>query len=250
MNEESPNEISVGRSVNKETKTSREKVTSPSISLATKQQPPIEYTPPVSAVSPVTDAADSMESDSTCYISETDESDNSYSKSESSDTSSTCLTSPELIDQVHMVPQMISSSIQGWADEMMRTAYFSSNFQKFLTNVLHHTTNGENSNNVSTNAAEAVSSAGASTPITSAKRGIHANDAPPPDDGADDGDNSDDERDHSKRRRLSGPARKSRRKLACPYFRRDPEAFGIGEVCSGPGWPSIHRLKYVLTYGP
>ena len=133
----------------------------------------------------------------------------------------------------------------------MRPAYFSSLSKDFLANVVYHATNGEMSNNVSTNAARAVSSTDAATHITSAKRGTHANDAPPPDDGDDDSDDdSDDERDRVKRRRLSGPARKSGRKLACPYFRRDPEAFGNGKLCSRSGWPSIHRLKYVITYGP
>ena len=244
MNEASPNEISVGRSVNKENKTSREKVTSP------KQQPPIEFPSQSPALYPVTDDPDSIERDSASYISKTDESDDSYSKFESNDTSSTCPISPELIDQEYMIPQIVSSSFQGWAEDVMRSAYFSSLFKDFLANVVYHATNGKNSNNVSTNAAGAVSSTDATTRITSDKRGTHANDAPPPDNRPDDDDDSDGERDRAKRRRLSGPARKSGRKLACPYFRRDPEAFDNSKLCSRSGWPSIHRLKYVITYGP
>src|SRR5262249_46063754 len=152
--------------------------------------------------------------------------------------SSTCPTGPELIDQEDMIPQVISLSIQGWADDVMRSAYFSSLFQNFLDNVVHHATNGENSNHVSANAAGSVSPTGAAAHITSAKRGTHLNDAPPHDDGTndgDDGDDGDDERDRAKRRRLGQPARQSGHKLACPYFRRYPEAFGGDKLCSGPG---------------
>lgn len=33
------------------------------------------------------------------------------------------------------------------------------------------------------------------------------------------------------------------RKLACPYFKRNPSKYVTERSCSGPGWSSVHRLK-------
>jgi hypothetical protein len=33
-------------------------------------------------------------------------------------------------------------------------------------------------------------------------------------------------------------------KLACPYFKHDPAKYRQWRVCCGPGWGSIHRVKY------
>lgn len=35
----------------------------------------------------------------------------------------------------------------------------------------------------------------------------------------------------------------SGQKLACPYYQRDPGKPPKNRSCTGPGWPSIHRLK-------
>ena len=34
------------------------------------------------------------------------------------------------------------------------------------------------------------------------------------------------------------------RKFACPYFKRDPRKHGKHRSCVGPGWTTIHRVKY------
>jgi hypothetical protein len=36
-------------------------------------------------------------------------------------------------------------------------------------------------------------------------------------------------------------------RLSCPYFQRKPYRYGPIRACSGPGWPDIHRLKYVTS---
>jgi hypothetical protein len=62
----------------------------------------------------------------------------------------------------------------------------------------------------------------------------------------------DDENDFPKRRRgASGQHDKTHqepfRKLACPYYQREPRKCHKHRACSGPGWDTVHRLKYVLT---
>lgn len=37
------------------------------------------------------------------------------------------------------------------------------------------------------------------------------------------------------------------KKLACPYYRNDPENHRKHRSCAGPGWTSIHRLKWVQS---
>ncbi|KAH7305021.1 hypothetical protein B0I35DRAFT_444656 [Stachybotrys elegans] len=32
-------------------------------------------------------------------------------------------------------------------------------------------------------------------------------------------------------------------KLACPFYKKDPQRFARGKACHGPGWTGIHRLK-------
>lgn len=34
-----------------------------------------------------------------------------------------------------------------------------------------------------------------------------------------------------------------RRKLACPYYQRNPEKHRNHRACAGPGWADVHRLK-------
>ena len=38
---------------------------------------------------------------------------------------------------------------------------------------------------------------------------------------------------------------KSRRPLACPFFKRYPQKYMTQRTCAGPGWHSMHRLKWV-----
>ncbi|KAF2102943.1 hypothetical protein NA57DRAFT_71927 [Rhizodiscina lignyota] len=54
-------------------------------------------------------------------------------------------------------------------------------------------------------------------------------------------DQNDEERPNKQQRQISELG--SPRKLACPYFKHDPCRYGNASACSGPGWPSIHRLK-------
>ncbi|KAI6084588.1 hypothetical protein F4821DRAFT_261818 [Hypoxylon rubiginosum] len=63
-------------------------------------------------------------------------------------------------------------------------------------------------------------------------------------DPGDDG-NSDSENDFPRRPiktlKLESPL--TRRRFACPYFKRSPERYRHQRSCAGPGWPSVHRLK-------
>jgi hypothetical protein len=55
--------------------------------------------------------------------------------------------------------------------------------------------------------------------------------------------------DPNKRRQLTGvyslPPLVDR-KFACPFFKRHPDKHRKWRSCSGPGWDTIHRLKYVF----
>ena len=57
-----------------------------------------------------------------------------------------------------------------------------------------------------------------------------------------------DKRRPAKRPRMSGQGQETVAeglKLACPYFKRNPMGPMVGQSCGGPGWHTIHRLKYV-----
>jgi len=57
-----------------------------------------------------------------------------------------------------------------------------------------------------------------------------------------------DKRRPAKRPRMSGQGQETVAeglKLACPYFKRNPMGPRVGQSCGGPGWHTIHRLKYV-----
>jgi hypothetical protein len=53
-----------------------------------------------------------------------------------------------------------------------------------------------------------------------------------------------------KRQKLSkgvrSPGCKTVKKLACPYYKRNPYKPLSSGVCCGPGWDSVHRIKYCL----
>jgi hypothetical protein len=57
----------------------------------------------------------------------------------------------------------------------------------------------------------------------------------------------DDEDKKRSRKRKRGPAAVDRQKFACPYFKRSPAEHSKQGACTGPGFISIHRLKYATT---
>jgi hypothetical protein len=60
-------------------------------------------------------------------------------------------------------------------------------------------------------------------------------------------DDEDDDQDRrpNKRRRGSGRISDDSHKFVCPYYKRNPPEHMKHGACSGPGFPTVHRLKYV-----
>ncbi len=51
--------------------------------------------------------------------------------------------------------------------------------------------------------------------------------------------------------RASGPSEVSLgRRFACPYFKRDPRKHREHRSCVGPGWTTVHRVKYLPNMTP
>ena len=65
----------------------------------------------------------------------------------------------------------------------------------------------------------------------------------PPDDGNDGTPNKRPRKDSTSNDRIIGFTPR----YACPFFKRNPQEYGNRSACSGPGWESVHRVKYV-TY--
>lgn len=61
-----------------------------------------------------------------------------------------------------------------------------------------------------------------------------------PDDGEDYGDGG-----GSKRTCTQDSPVISSKRLACPYFKKDPGRYHTWRSCSGPGWETVHRIKYI-----
>ncbi|KAF2036397.1 hypothetical protein EK21DRAFT_84083 [Setomelanomma holmii] len=65
-----------------------------------------------------------------------------------------------------------------------------------------------------------------------------------------DDDRDENEDDDSRKRpriqtQFSGSGSQDRKRLACPYFKHAPLQTYSSRACYGPGWPSIHRMKYL-----
>ena len=65
----------------------------------------------------------------------------------------------------------------------------------------------------------------------------------PPDDSNDGTPNKRPRKDSTSNNRIIGFTPR----YACPYFKHNPQKYGSRSACSGPGWESVHRMKYV-TY--
>ncbi len=53
--------------------------------------------------------------------------------------------------------------------------------------------------------------------------------------------------------RAGGPTSRSSGpdpKLGCPFFKRDPLRHSKHRSCTGPGWTTVHRVKYALSAPP
>lgn len=54
--------------------------------------------------------------------------------------------------------------------------------------------------------------------------------------------------DPKRRKPLENDKSESLRKLfACPYFQHDPETYIRWRCCPGPGWATVHRVKYIIA---
>lgn len=64
------------------------------------------------------------------------------------------------------------------------------------------------------------------------------------------GDNHSDEDDRKgkRRKRDNNVAVEIIRKLACPYYKHEPSKYQTWRSCPGPGWDTVHRLKYVVHF--
>ena len=71
-------------------------------------------------------------------------------------------------------------------------------------------------------------------------------------DDRDERDQSADENEDGDRRRRGNISKRARRitddkpKLACPFFKNDPIKYKSHRTCCGPGWDTVHRVKYTL----
>ena len=62
---------------------------------------------------------------------------------------------------------------------------------------------------------------------------------PEDEDGDDEGDGSD-----RKRPRRHTDTEEPPMRLACPYFKNNPRRYRLSRSCPGPGWSTVHRVKY------
>lgn len=67
-----------------------------------------------------------------------------------------------------------------------------------------------------------------------------------PDDDGDDQAGSDEEERKAKKPKAEGE--ELARRLACPYFKHNPKRYQEERSCVGPGWRTVHRLKYVAFH--
>jgi len=62
----------------------------------------------------------------------------------------------------------------------------------------------------------------------------------------------DDEEEKSRKRPKQTPASRvaqiSHLRLACPFYKHNPEKYQTSRACIGPGWDNTHRLKLVLIF--
>ena len=64
-----------------------------------------------------------------------------------------------------------------------------------------------------------------------------------------DGEGEDDEDGDNRRRKRPRPTSSDEaKKLACPYYKRNPQRYGRWTSCPGPGWDEVHRVKYVTHW--
>jgi hypothetical protein len=57
------------------------------------------------------------------------------------------------------------------------------------------------------------------------------------------GDSGDESQKPAKRIKAADEVEEPERRLACPYFKRNPRKYWKTHPCLGPGWDSTHRLK-------
>lgn len=87
------------------------------------------------------------------------------------------------------------------------------------------------------------SSQGSSEKSRGKRKRVDRDSSPPEDNGGDDN-------KRPQLRRLQSDDVPLPRKLACPYFKRDPKTYNTFGSCTGPGFRTTSRVKYVLPMVP
>ena len=176
-------------------------------------------------------------------ISETEDSYNEpFSDNETDYEYSSCTDTPSSVESEDWFALNLSPITRHVVDRVMNGLHFTFDLKSGIIMC----TSGEaaprsaSTNNSTLDHSVSVSSASKD----SEKRSISDDNSQPPED--DDGN----ERNKRPRPNRADPGKKGdpRRKLACHYFKRNPEKHSQRSACTGPGWDKVHRVKLVLAY--
>lgn len=176
-------------------------------------------------------------------ISETEDSYNEpFSDTETDYEYSSCMDTPSSVESEDWFALNLSPITRHVVDRVMNGLHFTFDLK---SGIIMCTSSKAAPRSASTNNSTLDHSvSGSSASKDSKKRSISDDNSQPPED--DDGN----ERNKRPRPNRADPGKKvyPRRKLACHYFKRNPEKHSQRSACTGPGWDKINRVKLVLTY--
>ena len=155
---------------------------------------------------------------------------------------STCPTTPEAFDIPTQLLPAVWEQISSAIDRIMQSGHFLAIFGSFVSQNLVRGGNSQPSGAASTSSYQSTSTSSAEKQKKPAKRSkSNGSGGPDDDDDGDDDGGRDDDRGPPKRPRFDEHIRR----LACPYFAYNYEAFKDKQSCSGDGFESAHRVKFV-----
>lgn len=168
-------------------------------------------------------------------ISETEDSYNElFSDTETDYEYSSCTDTPSSVESQDWFELNLSPITRHVVDRLMSGLHFMFDLK---SGIIMCTSGEAAPSSASTNNSTLDHSA--SAPKDSKKRSISDDNSQAPED--DDGN----ERNKRPRSNRADPGKKGdpRRKLACHYFKRNPEKHSQRSACTGPGWDKVHRVK-------
>jgi hypothetical protein len=158
--------------------------------------------------------------------------------STSSCSSAECDSDSDFTDEEVHIEELAHPTVPSEARKLIKYFLCKVQWHLYSSSIMHYASSGHSSPDPSAPRSSRPSQEGPSRSSNGKRRAAD-----------DEGGQENNEDGHSKKRRKLKPGGDAEMmavcRFACPFFKHDPQLYSRRRSCPGPGWPTVHRMKYM-----